>query len=57
VIRTGTGGYELAFIGSGLLCLIAAGLCLLVRYTGEVERITPPAPAGPLIRPAAADRH
>ena len=37
VIRTVTGGYELAFIGSGLLCLLAAGLCLLMRRAGETE--------------------
>ena len=41
VIRTVTGGYELAFIGSGLLCLLAAGLCLLMRRAGETESTTP----------------
>jgi sugar phosphate permease len=56
IIRTVTGGYALAFLGSGLLCLIAAGLCLFVRYTGEMETTTPLAPAGPLIRPASAER-
>jgi sugar phosphate permease len=57
VIRTITGGYELAFVGSGLLCLIAAGLCLLMRRSGEPqgepELSTPLLPGGPLVRPAA----
>ena len=35
VIRTATGGYELAFVGSGLLCLLAAGLCLFMRRAGD----------------------
>jgi sugar phosphate permease len=52
VIRTVTGGYELAFIGSGLLCLLAAGLCLLMRSAGETEATTPLLPDGPLMRPA-----
>ena len=56
VIRTVTGGYELAFIGSGLLCLIAAGLCLLMRLTSEMGSITPLAPASPLIPAATARR-
>ena len=53
VIRTVTGGYELAFIGSGLLCLLAAGLCLLMRGAGEMESVTPLLPDAPLVRPAA----
>jgi predicted MFS family arabinose efflux permease len=53
VIRTMTGGYELAFIGSGLLCLLAAGLCLLMRGAGETESTTPLLPDAPLVRPAA----
>ena len=52
VIRTVTGGYELAFIGSGLLCLLAAGLCLLMRRTGEVQTVTPLLPDAPLVRSA-----
>jgi predicted MFS family arabinose efflux permease len=52
VIRTVTGGYELAFIGSGLLCLLAAGLCLLMRSAGETEAMTPLLPDAPLVRPA-----
>jgi sugar phosphate permease len=51
VIRTVTGGYELAFIGSGLLCLLAAGLCLLMRRAGETESATPLLPDAPLVRP------
>jgi predicted MFS family arabinose efflux permease len=55
IIRTATGGYELAFIGSGALCLLAAGLCLLMRRSGESETVTPLLPEGPLLRqPAAA---
>jgi predicted MFS family arabinose efflux permease len=54
VIRTVTGGYELAFIGSGLLCLIAAGLCLLMRRSGEAETATPLLPKWPLVRPVGA---
>jgi predicted MFS family arabinose efflux permease len=53
VIRTVTGGYELAFVGSGLLCLLAAGLCLLMRRAGETETATPLLPDAPLVRPAA----
>jgi sugar phosphate permease len=53
LIRTVTGGYELAFIGSGLLCLLAAGLCLLMRRAGETESATPLLPEAPLVRPAA----
>ena len=53
VIRTATGGYELAFIGSGLLCLLAAGLCLFMRRAGEMESATPLLPDAPLVRPAA----
>ena len=53
VIRTVTGGYELAFIGSGVLCLLAAGLCLLMRRSGEVQSATPLLPDAPLVRPAA----
>jgi predicted MFS family arabinose efflux permease len=52
VIRTVTGGYELAFIGSGLLCLLAAGLCLFMRRAGETESATPLLPDAPLVRPA-----
>ena len=52
MIRTVTGGYELAFIGSGLLCLLAAGLCLLMRRTGEVQTVTPLLPDAPLVRSA-----
>ena len=52
VIRTVTGGYELAFIGSGLLCLVAAGLCLLMRHSGETRSATPLLPDAPLVRPA-----
>src|SRR5215212_3975786 len=52
VIRTVTGGYELAFIGSGLLCLVAAGLCLLMRRVSETESTTPLLPDTPLVRPA-----
>ena len=52
VIRTVTGGYELAFIGSGLLCLLAAGLCLLMRRAGETESTTPLLPDAPLVRSA-----
>jgi predicted MFS family arabinose efflux permease len=54
VIRTVTGGYELAFIGSGLLCLLAAGLCLLMRRAGETESTTPLLPDAPLVRPAGS---
>src|SRR5215211_5072625 len=46
LIRTVTGGYELAFIGSGLLCL-------LMRRAGETESATPLLPEAPLVRPAA----
>jgi sugar phosphate permease len=53
VIRTMTGGYELAFIGSGLLCLLAAGLCLLMGSAGELESATPLLHDAPLVRPAA----
>jgi hypothetical protein len=53
VIRTATGGYELAFIGSGLLCLLAAGLCLFMRRAGEMDSATPLLPDAPLVRPAA----
>ncbi len=53
VIRTATGGYELAFIGSGVLCLLAAGLCLLMRRAGESEATTPLLPDAPLVRPVA----
>ena len=52
VIRTVTGGYELAFVGSGLLCLLAAGLCLLMRRAGETETTTPLLPNAPLVRSA-----
>jgi sugar phosphate permease len=52
IIRTVTGGYELAFIGSGMLCLLAAGLCLLMRRSGEVQTSTPLLPDAPLVRPA-----
>lgn len=52
VIRTVTGGYELAFVGSGLLCLLAAGLCLLMRRAVETETTTPLLPNAPLVRPA-----
>jgi predicted MFS family arabinose efflux permease len=50
IIRTVTGGYELAFIGSGALCLIAAGLCLLMRRGGQVETETLLLTEGPLVR-------
>ena len=53
VIRTVSGDYALAFIGSGLLCLLAAGLCLLMRRGGEMESTTPLLPDAPLVRPAA----
>ncbi len=53
IIRTVTGGYELAFIGSGLLCLIAAGLCLLMRRGDELQSATPISLDGPLLRPGA----
>ena len=39
IIRTVTGGYELAFIGSGALCLIAAGLCLLILHRKRRQRL------------------
>ena len=52
VIRTVTGGYELAFVGSALLCLLAAGLCLLMRRAVETETTTPLLPNAPLVRPA-----
>jgi sugar phosphate permease len=52
VIRTATGGYELAFVGSGLLCLLAAGLCLPMRRAGEKETSTPLLPDAQLVRPA-----
>ncbi|HEX5992200.1 MAG TPA: MFS transporter [Thermomicrobiales bacterium] len=52
VIRTVTGGYELAFVGSALLCLLAAGLCLLMRRAGETETTTPLLPNAPLVRSA-----
>jgi sugar phosphate permease len=54
IVRTITGGYELAFIGSGLLCLIAAGLCPLMRRGEQAETAMPLVSDGPLIRPAAA---
>ncbi|HET7095594.1 MAG TPA: MFS transporter, partial [Thermomicrobiales bacterium] len=54
VIRTVTGGYELAFVGSGLLCLVAAALTIFLRRAGEPEATTPLVPGGPLIRPAGA---
>ena len=50
VIRTATGGYELAFLGSGLLCLGAAGLSLLMRRSGASPTVTPLPPGGRLIR-------
>ena len=37
IIRTVTGGYELAFIGSGALCLLAASLSLLIRRGGGAD--------------------
>jgi len=52
LIRTVTGGYELAFIGSGLLCLLAAGLCLLMRGVPEIQAATPLIADAPLIRAA-----
>ena len=54
IIRTMTGGYELAFIGSGLLCLVAAGLCLLMRRGDAVEEATPLSLSGPLLRHGVA---
>ena len=50
IIRTVTGGYELAFVGSGALCLVAAGLSLMMRRTGDVESATPFHAEGPLLR-------
>ncbi len=51
IIRTVTGGYELAFIGSGLLCLVAAGMCLFMRRGDELQPATPLTLVGPLLRP------
>jgi predicted MFS family arabinose efflux permease len=50
VIRTATGGYEWAFLGSGLLCLGAAGLSLLMRRSGASPTATPLPLDGRLIR-------
>ncbi len=54
IIRTTTGSYQLAFLASGALCLVAAGLCLLMRRTGGAESGSPLLPETPLIRPAGA---
>jgi MFS family permease len=56
IIRTVSGDYTLAFIASGLLCLLAAGLCLLMRRPGEAETATPLLPDAPLLRPATGAR-
>jgi predicted MFS family arabinose efflux permease len=50
VIRTATGGYELAFLASGLLCLGAAGLSLLIRRSGASPTVTPLPLDGRLVR-------
>ena len=50
VIRTATGGYELAFLVSGLLCLGAAGFSLLIRRSGASPTVTPLPLDGHLVR-------
>jgi sugar phosphate permease len=52
IIRTVTGGYELAFIGSGFLCLVAAALCLFMRSERVTDTETPLRSEGSLLRPA-----
>lgn len=52
VVRTGTGSYDVAWLGAGALCVVAAGLSLSVR-AGSVNRVTPPRPP---LGHAAADR-
>jgi hypothetical protein len=36
-----------------VLCLLTAGLCLLMRRAGESEFTTPLLPDAPLVRPVA----
>jgi hypothetical protein len=44
-VRTFFGDYQLAFMSSGLLCLIAAGLVLRIVRTRRTEGPGLPAPA------------
>jgi hypothetical protein len=53
IIRTFTGNYTLAFVGSGLFCLLAARVCLFMRRPGEADTATPLPPDAPLLLPAA----
>jgi predicted MFS family arabinose efflux permease len=53
IIRTTTGGYELAFVGSGLLCLVAAALCLFMRGQTAPDPGVILQPGGPLLRQPA----
>jgi hypothetical protein len=50
VICTVTGGYELAFLASGLHCLGAAGLSLHMHRSGASPTVTPLPLDGRLIR-------
>jgi MFS family permease len=60
-IRTAFGDYQLAFIGAGVLCLLAAYLSLQIRPGSALDRpvepVVPLDPRGPLVqRPAIGRR-
>jgi MFS family permease len=60
-IRTAFGDYQMAFIGAGVLCLLAAYLSLQIRLGPAIDQtpqpIVPLDPRGPLVqRPAAGRR-
>jgi sugar phosphate permease len=42
-VRTFFGDYQLAFLTSGLLCLVAAGLVLRIARQSPAERVVEPA--------------
>jgi MFS family permease len=44
-IRTWFGDYQLAFMTSGVLCLLAAGIVVRINRAGAGQPATPPVPA------------